>query len=91
MNDEEVRAPSERVEAAFLESNKHFEANREAFVRDHHTDYVLIQGRTTVGFFKDRGSAYLRGKKDFPAGVFLIRQCLRKEEEERAIFRSRVA
>ena len=90
MDDEEGRA-SERVETDLRESNEHFEANRVAFVRDHHRHYVLIHRRTTVDFFEDRGSAYLRGKSDFPGGVFLIRQCLRKEEEERAIFRSRVA
>ena len=91
MGDEEGHGPGEHVKAAFLESNEHFEANREAFVRDHHRSYVLIHGRTIVGFFEDRGLAYLRGKKDFPGEVFLIRRCLRKEEEERAIFRSRVA
>ena len=75
-------------DAALREANLYFEAHREAFVREHHEEYVLIRSGETVGFFADRGEAYREGKT--AGGVFLIRQCLRTEEEQQAIFHSRV-
>ena len=70
-----TKGPAPSAEDALRESNEHFEANREAFIKDHYETFVLIIGRSTEGFFKDRGSAYFHAMMQFPdEPVVLIRQ-----------------
>ena len=69
----------------------HFNENREQFVNDHHGEYVVIFDNAEQGFYTDKLEAYLDAKSKFPRGSFLLRKCLRAEEEAPAIFRSRVA
>ena len=75
--------------AVLNEANLYFEDQRDVFVREHHGEFVLIYGGEAVGFFPDRAEAYREGKASSD-GIFLIRECLRKDEEQPAVFHSRV-
>ncbi len=68
--------------------NDRIEAEREEYLRHHHLQYLLACG-DFVGFFPDRKEAYFHAVRNFSDdSIFLIRQCLRKDEERPAIFRS---
>lgn len=68
-----------------------FNQNRERFCEEHHNEFVLIYENSERGFFETQVEAYLDAKnQDFTPGRFLIQRCLRPEEEQEAVFRSRV-
>lgn len=68
----------------------YFKKKREEFVRDHHREFVVIYGETVDGFYENELEAYTSAKKKYPPGSFLLRPCLRTEEEQIPSFRSRV-
>ena len=68
-----------------------FKAHQEEFAKDHHGQFVVICGDSVEGFYDDELDAYLTAKSKFPVGSFLLRPCIRPEEETAAVFRSRVA
>ena len=68
-----------------------FEQRREEFAENHHGEVVVIHGTEVAGFFESEREAYLSAKEKFGKGSFLIRRCLRADEERPAIFHSRVA
>ena len=70
---------------------KFFIKNREDFVKKHHGEFVIIYENKVCGFYKNELEAYTSAKNKYPSGSFLIRQCLRPEEEETPTFHSRVA
>ena len=69
----------------------HFRNHQEKFSEEHHRQFVLIHDEEVEGFYDDEMSAYMAGQKKFKPGSFLLRQCIRRDEETPAIFRSRVA
>lgn len=69
----------------------YFEKNREKFVKEHHGEFVVIHGEEVEGFYKDQLEAYTSAKRKYPAGSFLLRPCLKPEEEDKPTFHSRVA
>jgi hypothetical protein len=69
-----------------------FKEHQNEFADKHHGLSVLIHDRSVAGFYKSELDAYMAAeKKKFSPGSFLIRQCIRSEEETSVIFRSRVA
>lgn len=68
-----------------------FREHQEEFASAHHGEYVVIHGERVVGFYDDQLEAYQMAKAEFPAGSFLLRQCLRPDEERTVVMRSRVA
>ena len=72
-------------------SLEYFRAHQEEFVKEHYKQFVLIHDETIEGFFKDELSAYISGKNKYPAGGFLIRSCIKREEESNVVLHSRVA
>ena len=73
------------------EELSHFRDHQEEFAKENPGKFVLIYNQTVEGFYDDETEAYLAGKKKFQGGTFLLRKCIRKEEETAAIFHSRVA
>ncbi len=69
----------------------YFKAHQEKFATEHHGQFVVIYEDSVEGFYDDQLEAYLAAKSKFPAGAFLLRPCIRPEEETAAVFRSRVA
>ena len=69
----------------------YFRDNQEKFAKEHPGQFVVIYNNNIDGFYNDEIEAYLIAKNKFQEGAFLLRQCIRKEEETAAIFRSRVA
>ena len=69
----------------------YFKAHQEEFSKDHHGQFVVIHEDSVEGFYDDELEAYLDAKSKFPVGSFLLRSCIRPEEETAAVFRSRVA
>ncbi len=58
----------------------------------HHGEIVLLCNQEIAGFYQNYLDAYTAAtEKQYPPGSFLLRACLRLEEEIRPIFRSRVA
>ena len=51
----------------------------------------MIHGDEVAGFFSDEVKAYAVGKAKFGVGQFLLRRCVRRDEELSATFHSRVA
>lgn len=68
-----------------------FRKHQEEFARDHHGQYALIHDQTADGFFDSELDAYVEGKKKCGVGNFLLRRCVRPEEEAAQVFHSRVA
>ena len=73
------------------EELSHFRDHQEEFAKENPGKFVLIYNQTVEGFYDDETEAYLAGKNKFADGTFLLRKCIRKEEEIAAIFHSRVA
>ena len=69
----------------------YFKKNQEKFAKEHHGEFVVIHGEEVEGFYENQLEAYTSAKKKYPAGSFLLRPCLRPEEEETPTFHSRVA
>ena len=68
-----------------------FRKHQDEFARDHHGQYVLIHDETADGFFDFELDAFSDGKKKWGVGNFLIRHCVRPDEETAQVFHSRVA
>ena len=70
----------------------YFRVHQEEFVKEHYGQFVIIHEDKVEGFFDDELDAYLVAKKKkLPPGSYLLRPCIRREEETSAMFRSRVA
>ena len=69
----------------------YFRNHQEELVRDHHGKYVLIHDEQVVGFIDSELQAYSEAKKNYTPGSFLIRRCLKPEEETTHVFHSRAA
>lgn len=72
-----------------------FENHQAEFAQNHHRQFVLIrqpQKPEIVDFFPSYGDAYASAvfEAKIPPETFLIRRCLRSEEEKPAVFHSRV-
>ena len=69
-----------------------FKEQQAMLASEHHEEFVLIHNESIVGFYPAGGDAYREATtKGLQSGSFLIRQCLRLEEEIPAVFHSRVA
>ena len=73
------------------QSLDYFEEHRDAFSKDHHGQFVLIHKGNVAGFFVNELEGYHEGKEDFGLGEFLLKRCIRVDEEVEIRFRSRVA
>ena len=69
---------------------QYFKERQEQFARENHGKVVVIYDSDVFGFFDSELEAYMAATKKYQEGSFLLRQCLLPEEEERAIFHSRV-
>ena len=67
-----------------------FRKRQAEFAAEHHRQFVLIHDGQVVGFYPSDLDAYTAAHA-FAAGTFLIRECLRPEEETTPTFYSRVA
>ena len=68
-----------------------FRENQDEFASKHHGQFVVIHDDGIMGFFDDELEAYHEAKIRYGLGAFLLRQCLRPEEEDEPVFHSRVA
>ncbi len=68
-----------------------FEQHREEFVKNHHGKIVVIHDTEVAGYFESEREAYLFAIEKFEEGSFLLRRCLKANEEHPAVFHSRVA
>ena len=57
----------------------------------HHGKVVLIYAKKVVGVYESELEAYTDAKNKYGTGGFLIRKCLKPEEETPQVFHSRVA
>jgi hypothetical protein len=70
----------------------YFKEHQKELAEKHHREFVLIHNQSEVGFYESGGRAYeVAIERRLESGTFLIRQCLRPDEESVAIFHSRVA
>jgi len=67
-----------------------FRARQEELASKHHGKYALIHEEHIEGLYDSELAAYTAAKKKYSAGTFLIRRCLRPEEESTQVFHSRV-
>ena len=82
---------TEDTAIASLESDlQYFKEHQTQFARENHRKVVVIYDSDVFGFFDSDLDAYMAATKKYREGSFLLRQCLLPEEEERAIFHSRV-
>ena len=71
--------------------SRYFEENRGSYALSHHGKYVLIHEFKEVDFFDSAVLAYRHAKSlGLPSGKFLIRECVRKDEELPIIIHHRV-
>ena len=59
-----------------------FDKNREAIIKGHHSQYVLIKDEAVVNYFnsEQEGIKYVNDNK-IPFGTFALQQCLTQQEE----------
>jgi len=59
-----------------------FDKNRDAIVKGHEGEHVLLRGSSVISYFHDENAAleYAR-ESGFPMGDFLIQECISKDEE----------
>ena len=69
----------------------YFKKNQVELSEKHHDKFVLIHGESVVGFYETELGAYTAAKRNYDGGTFLIRRCLKPEEEAVHVFHSRVA
>ncbi len=69
----------------------YFRKHQKKFASEHHGEFVVIYEDAVEGFYKSELEAYTVAIKKHPDGSFLLRPCLRPEEESVAVFHSRVA
>ena len=85
------RQQGSRRSKSLEQSLNYFEEHRDAFAKDHHGHFVLIHKDSVAGFFENELEGYYKGKEDFGLGEFLLKRCIREDEEVEIRFRSRVA
>lgn len=68
-----------------------FKSIQSKLAQDHHGQFVVIQGASIEGFYESELKAYVAARKKIGPEPFLIRECIRPEEEFRHTFHSRVA
>ena len=66
----------------------YFRKLQKKFASEHHGEFVVIYEEDVEGFYKTKLEAYTVGIKKHPDGSFLLRPCLRPEEESVAVFHS---
>ena len=69
----------------------YFQQHQTELAEEHHGEFVLIHDESIEGFYESELDAYTAAKRRYDAGTFLIRQCLRPEEETTQTFHSRIA
>lgn len=69
---------------------RYFKVHQPELAEEHHGKFVLIHGESLKGFFDSELKAYTTAKRSYEAGTFLIRKCLKSEEESPQVFHSRV-
>ncbi|MCL2187118.1 MAG: hypothetical protein FWB86_14905 [Treponema sp.] len=61
---------------------KWFDENREAIIKGHEGESVLLKEKTVISYFHDDSEALEYAQEaGFLAGEFLIQECISKEEE----------
>ena len=84
-------APAEnRSSDALGQQLAYFREHQSWLAEQHHGKVVVIHGETVVGFFDSDAEAYAAAVKEHNPGSFLIRRCLRLEEETPQVFNSRL-
>ena len=68
-----------------------FKTIQSKLAREHHGQFVVIHGESMAGFYDSELKAYMEARKKMGSQAFLIRKCVRPEEEIRHTFHSRVA
>ena len=68
-----------------------FKSIQSGLAQDHHGLFVVIHGESIEGFYESELKAYAAARKSIGPEPFLIRECIRPEEEFRHKFHSRVA
>ena len=64
--------------------------NRTKLLKKYTGQFVVINNEQVAGSYDDEQEAYTDALKKFGLGKFLIQKCIRKNEEPKAIFNSRV-
>ena len=71
---------------------EYYKKHQNELALNHHGKIVLICNESIIDFYETKGEANTDAlNKKFEPGTFLIRQCLKPEEEPVAQFHSRVA
>lgn len=68
----------------------YFRAHQAELAEAHHGQVVLIHDESVVGFYGSDAEAYAVAIKRHDVGSFLIRRCLRVDEEQPQVLHSRV-
>ena len=68
-----------------------FRTKQEELARKHYGQFVVIHRESLAGFYDSELEAYLDARKKMGAKTFLIRKCIRPDEEIHHTFHSRVA
>ncbi len=69
----------------------YFKKHQMELAEEHYGKFVLIHDESIVSFYELELDAYAAAKRNYDGGTFLIRRCLKPEEETAQVFHSRVA
>ena len=87
----ETSEPRNTAAVASLEDAlQYFKEHQTQFARENHRKVVVIYDSDVFGFFDNELDAYMEATKQYQEGSFLLRRCLRPDEESEVVFHSRV-
>lgn len=76
-----------------IQSNfNYFKANRDAIIKDHLNQFVVIKDESVIGYYTSEQEALkIMASKGFPLGSFNIQKCITAEEGRALYYTRRVA
>lgn len=88
--DIEIEEEDQQKLGPLLEYLSYFRTIQDELATLHHGKYVVIHRNRVLGIYDDVISAHQDAEAKIPGERFLIQECIREDEEEPIVFRSRV-
>lgn len=88
--DIEIEAEDQQKFGPLLEYLAYFRTIQDELATAHHGKFVVIHRNQVLGIYDDVISAHQDAEAKVPGERILIQECIRLDEEEPVVFRSRV-
>lgn len=69
---------------------QYFRVNRNELLKQYKDKFIVIKDQKVVGSYSTEQEAYEDSVQKFELGTFLLQKCVVEDEEQKAVFHSRV-